>query len=831
MHIGAVLALGLPMVGRAAPPAVTPPRVESQVDPVYPATAREARREGTVTLLVTVLETGAVGAVEVANAAGADLDQAAIAAVKQWRFTPAQEGGRAIPARIRIRFRFALPTEAPPAPEPEVRALPTPFPAAAPAAPAAPPPDLIQVTTHGQKQPPPRAISDFAIAREILTLAPHRSAGDLLGTAPGVYVSRAEGDAVAHEIVLRGFDAQHGQDIALSVQRVPINQPSHIHGQGYADLELVIPEVVRAVRVTEGVYDPRQGDFAVAGSIDFDLGVPERGIRLRTEVGSFNTVRQLVLWAPEEEPDETFAAAQIRSSDGYGTNRGAISGGAIGQFAFDGPGGSHGLVQLAGALARANLAGVLRRTDVDADRVDFYGTYPDPLASQQSALSSRFQLAGSFDVPYTDGSRTSFAVWVARTDFELRENFTGYTLRSKKDPQWVGKGDLFDQQNHDTAFGLSASYRTPRFRPAEGFSGTFELGLSARADFIDQAEDLLTAPQNEIWDERVDATLQAGDIGLYGDLDWQLTRYVHLRGGMRADVLLYDVDDRLGNYLSPVEQKTHLPGYHRTAAGVAFGPRASVEVKPAPWLDLMVGYGQGYRSPQARLLDEGETAPFAKVHSLDGGFALRPLCDESLEIRASAFATFLSSDVAFDPGEGGLTKIGPTTRAGVVGTLLWRWQPWVTVSASLTYVHATLDEPPPATAENPAPAFTEGELLPYVPPVVFRADAAGNLPIAEFGGGKLAGQIGAGLTVVSPRPLPYGRFGAAVGLLDVRVSLRWRWIELGLEMLNLVGSRYAADEYSFVSDWGTTQEPSLLPARHLAAGPPRTITGLLTLHL
>jgi hypothetical protein len=92
---------------------------------------------------------------------------------------------------------------------------------------------------------------------------------------PGVYVSRPEGDAVAHEIYLRGFNAAHGQDIEFTVGGVPINQLSHLHGQGYADLNFILPEVVRSIRVTEGVYDPHQGDFAVAGSIDFDLGVEQ----------------------------------------------------------------------------------------------------------------------------------------------------------------------------------------------------------------------------------------------------------------------------------------------------------------------------------------------------------------------------------------------------------------------------------------------------------------------------------------------------------------------------------------------------------------------------
>ncbi|RXL50952.1 TonB-dependent receptor, partial [Citrobacter sp. AAK_AS5] len=72
----------------------------------------------------------------------------------------------------------------------------------------------------------------------------------------------------------------------------------HIHGQGYADLNVLIPETVRSVRVLEGVHDPHQGDFAVAGSVDFDLGVEERGVHATATYGSFDTKRLVAIFAP-----------------------------------------------------------------------------------------------------------------------------------------------------------------------------------------------------------------------------------------------------------------------------------------------------------------------------------------------------------------------------------------------------------------------------------------------------------------------------------------------------------------------------------------------------
>src|SRR4051812_48987085 len=153
--------------------------------------------------------------------------------------------------------------------------LPEPSPASEPEPSSEAASQPIVVHVRGRRALPQRSTSDFVLDRKQLSVAPHQDAGQLLRTAPGVYASRAEGDAVAHSLFLRGFDAEHGQDIELTAGGVPINNVSHVHGQGYADVNFILPDVVRSVRVVEGVYDPRQGDFAVAGSIDFDLGVAE----------------------------------------------------------------------------------------------------------------------------------------------------------------------------------------------------------------------------------------------------------------------------------------------------------------------------------------------------------------------------------------------------------------------------------------------------------------------------------------------------------------------------------------------------------------------------
>lgn len=818
----------------AAAPAVVPPAVVEQAEAVYPAGVTTTA-DTTVTLAVTVTTDGRVGPVEVLESGGPAFDAAAIDAVRRWRFTPAHQGDVLLAAKIRVPIDF--PASPPPAPVPEASPPPSPPPAPTPAPTPAPAPSdsppaaepVLDVGVRGKRPPAPRAASDFVLDRDLLTAAPKQNAGDMLTSAPGVYVARPEGDAVAHEIFLRGFDAAHGQDIEFTAGGVPLNQISHIHGQGYADLNFVLPEVVRSIRVTEGVYDPRQGDFAVAGSIDFDLAVPNRGFLLRSTGGSFGSFRQLALWAPKGQAEETFAAAAIRRTSGFGRNRGGLSGQAIGQFAFTGPAGLTGRVHVAAHAARAGLAGVLREGDVQAGRVDFYGTYADPSATAQSASAARGQLALELARETGRGGRTSFLAHAALVDFHARENFTGFTQRSMVMPAWVGRGDLIEQANRDVGGGFRLAHRTGYWRPARSLAAALELGTSARIHRVEQAQNLLQAPQNEVWDRRVDATVLATDIGLYADLDLRLGNYVQLRGGARADLLHYDIDDRLGNFIAPYMVASHLVGHRRTATGVAAGPRATLVVTPTPWLSTFAAYGQGYRSPQARQLEEGERAPFAKVHSVEGGVRLAPRWRRPLHFTAAGFATFLANDLAFDPEDARLEKIGPTRRAGLVAALTARPWPWLLAAASVTYVHAVLAAPPPASAANPNPPYVPGQLLPYVPPVVVRADLGVDKNLVQLGRSPLALRVGAGFSFLSRRPLPYGQFSDPLYLLDASAGLRWSFVELGVEAYNVLARRYAATVYSFVSDWHTQQVPSRLPARHFAAGPPTSVLGTLTL--
>ncbi len=561
--------------------------------------------------------------------------------------------------------------------------------------------------------------------------------------------------------------------------------------------------------------------------MELELGVEHRGWELKSGYGAFNTFRETLVWAPPGEDRGTFGAVEYNRSDGFGENRQGQSGSALVQSVF---GSGAWRYRVLGILyaARSDLAGVVRQSDVDSGQIGFFDVYPYPTAQRQNAFAGRALAGGFAEYRGSAGDNASIGLWVGLDNFRLQENFTGFIQRSQTLANVAGRGDLIEQQNRTRSLGLSGRYLSPALSPAGWVRGTIELGVDGRIDEIDQAQNLLDAAvRNQTWDKRVDASILGADLGFYGDLDWRLGALLRLRLGLRGDVLNYEIDDRLGNFVPAIRPKdTFIVGFRRTALGLAFGPRASAELKALDWLSLRGAYGEGYRSPQARQLEDGEEAPYSKVRSADLG--LRMAFEDRYQLTVSGYYTQLSDDVAFDAEEGRLERIGGTRRLGAVVHAQLRPTDWLIGALSVTYVHAQLLDPPPPTAEEPEPPFQSGQSLPFVPPIVVRLDlGARSTLVHRLGPWDLTGHLGLGYSFLSPRPLPFGTFADPVSLLDASGGIGFGPFALDFEVFNILDTRYAASEFTFASSWDPEGIRTRTPAIHLAAGSPRA--WLLTL--
>jgi len=816
---------------QSAPEPVTPPEVVQRVDAVYPPEAMAARQEGTVVLLVTVGADGSVTDVSVAQSGGEALDRAAIEALRQWKFTPARRGDQAISSRIRIPVLFALPpaggVSAPPqtqpAPRPENK---PPEPVAAPLAPAQPEipggEEAIDVTVRGRPRPVSRGSSDFQLDIGALATVPRQNASELLKLAPGILLTNEGGEAHAEQVFLRGFDAREGQDIEFTAGGVPINEAGNLHGNGYADTHFIIPELVASLRVLEGPFDPRQGNFAVAGSADYELGLAQRGITGKFTAGSYGTTRTLLLWGPSGASDGTFAGADIYKTNGYGQNRDGHRASMMAQY--EGSSGAHTFrIGATAYTASFHAAGVLRDDDFQSGRVGFFDTY-DPLQGEDT---SRYSIWGALDSRY----RTLLVrnqVFAIVRPMRLRENFTGFLLDPQQPQQnpHPQRGDLIDLEMMETTVGARGSARAST--QFIGLPQEIEVGYFARGDFANGSQRRVEAATGHPYHLDTDLDSRLGNLGLYGDANLRATPWLALRGGLRGDLFTYDVLNKCAVQSVAHPSRTNPPddqsclsqqdfGAYRepvqrvSTVGSAFEPRGSLIVGPFWGVNGSVGYGRGVRSIDPIYITQDAKTPFASADSIEAGLDFnRRVLNYEFSARSTVFRTRVDKDLIFSETAGRNILGGATTRTGSANAVRLTGR-FLDLAANFTYVKATFDD--------------TGLLIPYIPDKVFRFDGVlfGNLPYVTIrpAGRPFRGSLSSGITYVSPRPLPQNERGNTIFTVDVNATLGWSFLEIGLACTNLFDARYRLGEYNFASDFHSQGFPTLVPVRHFTAGAPR----------
>jgi TonB family protein len=810
---------------------------EAAVVPAFPSDA--APMEAQITLQLVVDAAGRVESAVVIGRAPASasqsLDAAAVQAVRQAAFRPSIRDGRAFRSRIEYVVVFH--------PPPPALAAPPPTPAQAPVAPAAKPEaplstaeqdeDYVQVEVRGTNWASPRGVFDLRIKRDLLIASPRQQTSEMLSAAPGFFVDHEDGEGIGNDIYLRGFDLEHGSGIEMRVGNVPINSPVHVQGQGYADANFVIPEVVRSVRILEGPYDPRQGDAAIVGSAYFDLGMAERGNLLKASYGSWHQVRVVGITAPVDVDDETFAAFALRRTDGFGSGRASESGTTNAQYGVD-LGTSEHLRLLASAYAaRATLPGVVRKDDLSRGLIDEYEGYPY-FSQNQGVQTARAIVSADFDHTTGNGSRFEFAPWLMWTNFFARQNFTGNIYSSALDPELAGgQGDLWETANRETAFGVTTRFHAAPMKLAAWLEATLEPGLYLRSGHTDQSKSLLNPNTLAVWDRRLHSGLSTLDTGTYLDLDMRAWRRARLSGGVRADLLAVAVENRLGYDVPARAQSGGIPFALRSTLGLALSPRGTFEYQFLPELTGALSYGEGFRSLGANAnvasssgiagegpsIREGGKA-FSKVRSMEAGLrAETPTKHFSASV--SLFETRVQNELVFEASSGGFSTEGASVRRGLVASVVTTPLPWLLASVATSVSSSTFTTLVPGVSHY----------VPNVPPVLFRADVNARGNLTTLGKSAVTGRLGVGYTHLAGRHLTDKVVGPSNNVLNAGAGLRWGHIELGVDAYNLLALHYADDAEYYVSNWSTEPGTALAsPAVHLTQAPPLSVLGSLALY-
>jgi iron complex outermembrane recepter protein len=619
--------------------------------------------------------------------------------------------------------------------------------------------------------------------REILAV-PRRTAEDALRLVPGLVVVQHASEGKGRQIFLRGFDAAHGSDLEVTVDGVPVNEWSNVHGQGYVDLGFVPPEIIDRVEVTKGPFALDQGAFALAGTARYELALPDeaRGLRAAYTVGTTNRHRGLFTYTSREGDGRDFVAVEALHDAGFGQRRRVDRGTAIGKLRLlDSETKGTLTASLALYAAAFELPGTIRNEDVASGDAGFFGAYDDEMQGK-----SRRALVGLDYARENRRGKVRARAWGGLRSLELLENFTGFLL----DPD---RGDRRAQEHRALSAGFAVDYELH-----VGERATFLFGAGSRADFFEQAQVHVDYDTNEELGVQRDLRgAQSITHALVGVRANPLPR-LRVTGGARLDLAQIAARDRTAG--------------DATGRGVlaVASPRAVVAAPLSHHVEPTFAYGRGLRPPEARAFTSSMPDRVGIGTDVYDGGEARFTTSDSFEVgarfhvsrflfgEAAAFATLVARETVYDHVSGTNVELDRTRRLGAELRLASRPVDWLEISADGTAVDGRFVQ--------------SGNSVPLAPRFLGQLRAVVAHPKGARGGLRLVG--------FTPRPLPNGARGESFFTLDATAGYTHKALRIDLELENLTNRRSREGEYHFASHWARGTTPSELPVLQSIAAPP-----------
>ncbi len=506
-----------------------------------------------------------------------------------------------------------------------------------------------------------------SVSADELAQRPLLRVGEIVETVPGVIVTQHSGAGKANQYFLRGFNLDHGTDLALSVDGVPINLPGHAHGQGYADLNFLMPELVRSVDYKKGPYYADVGDFGSAGAfnIHYVNALPRDFVKV--EAGEFGFAR---------------AAAGLTRPLGVGAL--TIAGG---YEVYDGPWQIGDDERKSSGVLRYVIGGDKNGISLTASGYDnrFHSTDQVPQRAIAQGLISRF---GTID-PSDGGNTSRYAInlnatrsqgnWTTQAlvygvyyDFDLFSNFT-YFLN---DPI---HGDQIEQKDQRRIFGGTLAQVWSG--AALGHEMRASFGLALRQDRMETG--LFSTQTRRRWSAtRLDQTVETSGAP-YADLEVQWTPWLRSIIGLREDIFQFDVTNRYG-------------GQSGAQASAQLSPKAAIIFGPFAETEFYFNAGQGFHSNDPRGITDrlNPVTPLARSTGLE--FGVRSQAVPDLTSVLTFWGLDIQSELVFGGDDGTTNPSGPTRRYGVEWANSYAFGPFLSGDINLAWSHARYRDYEPA---------------------------------------------------------------------------------------------------------------------------------------
>lgn len=635
------------------------------------------------------------------------------------------------------------------------------------------------------------AASQGTIRAELLKSRPALRPGEVLEFVPGVIVTQHSGDGKANQYFLRGFNLDHGTDFATTVNGLPVNMPTHAHGQGYSDLNFLIPELVDRIEYRKGPYFAKNGDFAAAGSADIayrrrlDEGFAALTLgqhQFQRFVGAGSTALGgglNLLGAVEVERNNGpwKLPEQLRKSNGVLTLSGGdqAEGWSASLMAYDAHWNSTDQVP-----ERLIDAGLFNgRSFGRFDAVD----PTDGGETRRSSLSGEWHRA-------TDAGTTRVAAYAIDYRLKLFSNFT-YAMDRP------AQGDQFSQQDQRSIYGASASHSVDH--RLGDLPARTEVGLQLRHDSIrvglfDTVARRITGTTR---DDEVGETL----AGLYGQTSVELTPWLRGIAGLRADQARFNVNS-LGNSASSGHASAHL-----------FSPKFSLIAGPWARTEFFFNAGRGFHSNDAR----GTTTTVAPKTGEALGKVPGLVAARGMELGArtewmpglqSSLALWkldFDSELVYSGDDGTTQPNRPSKRRGIEWNNRYIPMPWLLVDADLAWTHARFADVDPVGNRIPNAVDKVGSVAVTVRDI---GPWSASLQWRYLGSGAL-------IEDNSVRSHPSLT-------TNLRVTRKlWARSELTFDVFNLFDRKVNDIEYFYASQLPGEAAP--VADKHIHPGEPRTV--------
>ena len=585
--------------------------------------------------------------------------------------------------------------------------------------------------------------------------------GEILEFVPGMVVTQHSGSGKANQYFLRGFNLDHGTDFATSIDAMPVNMRSHGHGQGYTDLNFIIPELIQDIQYRKGPYYAEVGDFSGAGAAQFSLKNSLDNNEATLTAGEFNYRRVYTATQLDLDSGRLLFGVEAQRYAGPWTDidEDVNKTNVLVRYSSSVADGEFSLTAM-GYRNNWNSADQIPQRAVDQGLIDSLGS----LDTDVGGNSSRYSLSTQWANP-----NWSMSAYVIDSDLNLFSNFT-YFLDNPID------GDEFEQVDNRQLFGGDIVHNWQA--DVAGKSLTHKIGAQIRHDAIDEVGLYKTRARHRLSSTRADA-IDETSLAVFAQSDLQLTETVRTHLGLRHDFMQVDVHSDLAQ-----NSGKESDGITNLKAGVSYSVSDNLET--------YFNVGQGFHSNDARgatiVIDpvSGELSEPVDLLSRSEGAEIgaKFFNSKRYSISTSLWYLALDSELLFVGDAGNTEASRASERSGIeLASYFWFAEGW-SIDSELAWTRSR---------------FTENQLIEgkYVD---------GSLPfVASAGISYAPAQTG------FHGALRYRHFAARVldsfahqdanstSLVNLGLGYRWAQWSVGLDMLNLFDSTDHDIDYLYPS--------------------------------